>query len=303
MKTGRTWLLRLFLIAVLLTLSVAPVAAQDYRFQVTERLTHVYINDDGSIWIDYDITFTADPNSHTLDIIDIGLPNYDYSLAEASADVGGVKISDIRHSGWVQPGIEIHMGKFTIPAGGTGKLHVLVRVRNMVFQDTSDPEYASMEFAPHWYESANAHGSMHLEVVVHFPEGVTSDEARYHDTEFTDAAIVDNRVVYAWIFPDASPTRQYKVGVSFPKKYLKSGLELKVTPEPLPTSSAGGTTNFTDILCSGPFCFVLGLRHQRSERQRPEVEVSPADGGRGGRGRQARLDRRRSGSPPGSAAE
>ncbi len=257
MRTGPKWFLRAALVLLAIVLVAMPVAAQDYRFQVNERLVHVYINNDGSIWIDYNITFTADPGSHPIDIVDIGLPNYDYSLAEVKADVGGVAISDIRHSEYVKPGIEVHMGKFTIPPGGTGTLHVLARVRNMVFQDTSDPDYASMEFIPHWYDSANAHGTMHLEIVVHFPEGVTSEESRYHDTKFTDAAIVDNRVTYAWIFPDASPSRPYKVGVSFPKKYLKSGIELKVTPEPLPPAAGG--TSITDILCSGPFCVILGI--------------------------------------------
>lgn len=259
MKTARRWSLRLLLLIVLLTLLVAPVAAQDYRFQVNERLVHVYINDDGSIWIDYNITFTAASGSHVLDIIDVGLPNYDYNLSEVSADVGGVKIGDIRHSEFVKPGVEIHMGKFTIPAGGTGSLHVLARVRNMVFQDTSDPDYASLRFIPHWYDSSDTYGTMHLEIVVHFPEGVTADESRYHETPFTDADIIDGRVAYAWIYADASPSRRYEVGVSFPKKYLKSGLPLKVTPEPLPTTPIGGSAGITDWLCSGPFCFVLGL--------------------------------------------
>ncbi|GAB4506403.1 MAG: hypothetical protein Kow00123_05410 [Anaerolineales bacterium] len=257
MRTGPKWILRAALVILAVVLIAAPAAAQDYRFQVNERLVHVYINDDGSIWIDYTITFTADPGSHPIDIVDIGLPNYDYNLAEIKADVGGVEIKDIRHSEYVKPGVEIHMGKFTIPPGGTGTLHVLARVRNMVFQDTSDPDYASMEFIPHWYDSANAHGTMHLEIVVHFPEGVTSEESRYHDTKFTDAAIVDNRVTYAWIYPDASPSQPYKVGVSFPKKYLKSGVELKVTPEPLPPAAGG--TSITDILCSGPMCVILGV--------------------------------------------
>lgn len=259
MRTGLKWLARFALVALAAVLVAVPAAAQDYRFQVSERLAHVYINDDGSVWIDYTITFIADPGSHPIDIVDVGLPNYDYNLAEVKADVGGTPITDIRHSEWVKPGVEIHMGKFTIPPGGTGTLHVLARVRNMVFQDTSDPEYASLEFIPHWYDSANAHGTMHLEIVIHFPEGVTSEESRYHDTRFTDAAIVDNRVAYAWIYPDASPSRRYKVGVSFPKKYLKSGLELKVTPEPLPGPPTAGGTDITDILCSGPFCVVLGV--------------------------------------------
>ena len=257
MNSARKWLLRLVLLALVSVLVVSPVAAQEWRFQVNERSVHVYVNDDGSIWIDYTITFTPDPGSHELDIIDIGLPNYDYSLGDASADVGGDSIGDIRHSEWVKPGIEVHMGRHTIEPGNTGTLHVLARARNMVSQDTSDPDYASMEFIPHWYDSANAHGSMHLEIIVHFPEGVTNEESRYHDTEFTDAAIVDGRVVYAWIYENASPSRQYKVGISFPKKYLKSDVDLVVTPAPV--SPTGGGIDILGTLCSGPFCFLGAL--------------------------------------------
>jgi len=258
MTTGRKWLLRSFLLVLALLLVVSPVAAQDWRFQVNERLVHVYVNDDGSVWIDYNITFTPDVGAHVLDIVDVGLPNSDYNLAEVKADVGGVEIRDIRHSEQVSSGVEIHMGKFAIQPGSTGKIHVLARVRNMVFQDT-DPEYASLRFIPHWYDSANAHGTMHLEIIIHFPEGVTGEESRYL-AQFSDAAIVDNRVTYAWIYNEASPSQQYEVGIAFPKKYLKSGLPLKVTPEPTTPPSAVGGRALTDILCSGPVCILpLGL--------------------------------------------
>ena len=95
MKPARKWLLRMLLLTLACVLMVAPVAAQEWRFQVNERIVHVYVNDDGSIWIDYDITFTPDPGAHPLDIIDIGLPNYDYSLGDVSADVDGDSIGGV----------------------------------------------------------------------------------------------------------------------------------------------------------------------------------------------------------------
>ncbi len=82
----------LFLIFVLLAGSTTPVSAQDYRFQVPEQAVVVTINTDGSISIDYTMKFLNDSGAHAIDIVDIGLPNYDYDLKTITADINGIPI-------------------------------------------------------------------------------------------------------------------------------------------------------------------------------------------------------------------
>ena len=97
----------------------------------------------------------------------------------------------------------------------------------MLYQDSEDDEYASIEFSPTWFDSEFVHGTTRLEVNFHFPPGVTSEEPRYHDQEFTDAYFEDDRVVYTWVNESASGSKQYTFGASFPKKYLAEGVVQK----------------------------------------------------------------------------
>lgn len=256
MRTRWTTILSvLMLLGLAWTLMAIPVAAQDLRFRLDQEICRVYINDDGSIWIDYQFTFTADRGSHAIDIVDVGMPNNSYKLSEVQADVDGVQISDIRYSTLVKPGVEIHMGKFTIQPGQTGSLHVLARAQQMVFQDTSDPEYAGMEFSPNYYSAPSAHGTTRLEVIIVFPKGVTSEETRYHAIKPSDMGEVDGNKAYVWKNDQAQPGPLPLYGVSFPKTYLKSGLELKVTPVPAGGTTSGGASPFSGI-CSGPVCII-----------------------------------------------
>ncbi|MDH4136400.1 MAG: hypothetical protein OEW09_06750, partial [Anaerolineae bacterium] len=62
----------LALIALSVGLWVAPAGAQQYAFSVDKNISHVYINKDGSVDVEYWITFTCQPGYHPIDIVDIG---------------------------------------------------------------------------------------------------------------------------------------------------------------------------------------------------------------------------------------
>ena len=112
--------LSLFLVIIMLAGSATPVFAQDYIFQVPEMAVVVSVNEDGSINIDYTMTFLNDGNAHEIDIVDIGLPNYNYNLKSISAEVNGNPIKKITASDIVSPGISVYLQDYTIPPGGTG---------------------------------------------------------------------------------------------------------------------------------------------------------------------------------------
>jgi len=109
-------------ILLLSLLSVPLVLAQSYRFSLDENISHVYINQDGSVDVEYWLTFTCQPGAHAIDIVDIGMPNGHYVLDSAVADIGGVQLTDIRPSEYVKPGVEVHLGGRSIKPGGQGTL-------------------------------------------------------------------------------------------------------------------------------------------------------------------------------------
>jgi len=219
----------ILILAVLITaLSPGVATAQEYSFSVPKNYSNVYINHDGSISIAYSLTFSCDPGAHPIDIVDIGLPNSNYNLSSAKASINNVALTDIRKSTYVT-GVEVHLGAQTIQPGQTGTLNFSIIHPKMLFTDEDKEDYASMVFSPTWYGSAYAHGTTDLKLNVHFPKGVTSDETVYHDKKDGkrkfDSTSFDGegRIVFTWINASASPSTQYKFGVSFPRKYVAEG--------------------------------------------------------------------------------
>jgi hypothetical protein len=264
--------------AILIAVLAPPALAQDYRFNLRQNIVHLFINPDGRVHIVYDLTIAADAGSDPLDVFDIGLPNDSYDLSEVRASIDGVPLDRISDSPYVSPGIAVELGSQAIRPGQTGTLHVEATVRNMIYQDTDDPEYASIEFAPTWFDSQFVHGTTYLEVNFHFPPGVTSEEPRYHSQPFTDARVEDNRVIYTWADQDASGSRQYVFGASFPKVYLEEGV----------VQTAPALSLNLDAICSSPviwfiviglgwvFFSVIGSRAQKRRKMRylpPELAV------------------------------
>jgi len=219
---GKTKTLAGFWAAVLLLLGLAIPGWADYSFRVDENASAVRINKDGSADLAYHLVFFCNEDGQAIDIVDIGMPNNSYGLSSATASVNGLPLSDIRVSEYVKPyGVEVHLGENEIQPGKKGTLDFKIRVETMVYPDTKDTAYASVEFSPTWYGSKYTSGMTDLAVYFVFPEGVTRDEARYHQTPFTQAWVdSSDRVVYLFRNSEASPSTRYTFGASFPRRYV-----------------------------------------------------------------------------------
>jgi hypothetical protein len=242
----------LALIVLLVGLWVAPVGAQQYAFSVDKNISHVYINKDGSVDVEYWLTFTCQLGAHAIDIVDIGMPNEDYSLSSVKADIGGVQLTDIRPSEYVKPGVEIHLGSKAIQGGQTDTLHVRFNAPRMVYYDDEDKSYASVEFVPTWFGGGFVRGTTYLEVNFHFPAGVTGDQTKWHYQEFTSTSMVNDRLVFTWVNETASGAKPYQFGVSFPNQYVDV-----VYKAPL-IDFAALSKKLSSAL-EGPICWVVGF--------------------------------------------
>jgi len=274
-RSSAMW--RLLCLVAFVLIAVSPVVmAQDWSFTVPQNTVNVYINGDGTARIVYDIVFVNDPGAPAMDGIDVGMPNSSYDLSATSASLNGVPITNIDHSPYVTPGIGVELGSHAIGSGQTGQFHFETTVQNLVYKDSKDEEYASVEFSPTWFDGSMAHGTTRLEVNLHLPVGVTSEEPRYHDEPFTEAYFEDDRVVYSWIKEDAQPDRKYVFGVSFPRRVVDEGV-IQTTP----------AFTFPDLssCCSSPvFWFggmaigwaVLSFLGKRTQKQRRMKYMPPA---------------------------
>jgi hypothetical protein len=257
------------LLIILGLMSLAPVAqAQNYSFNLQQNRSSLYINEDGTVQIVYDLTFANDPGAPPIDVVDVGMPNNTYSLSQITASIGGASLSDISNSPYVKPGVAVGFGSRTIQPGQTGTLHIEATVSKMLYQDTSDATYASIEFSPTWFNSQFVHGTTQLEVNFIFPPGVTSEEPRYHGTAFTSASIQNGRVVYTWVNDGANGSTKYVFGASFPQKYLAAGVVQKAPAFNLNLAAICSSPVWWIVLFGAGWAFLafLGSRTQRRRK-------------------------------------
>jgi len=250
-----------FVFLILIALLVIPTSAlaQSYYFGVEKETVHVYWEDDGTLDLIYEFVFVNQPGAHVIDFVDVGLPNYNYSDYNISADIDGQGLSFISSSEYAGSGsgVAIGLGSLAIPPGGRGTVRVFINeIEDVLFPDTEGDDYASAVFVPTYFGSEYVAGSTDMTVVFHLPPGVQPDEPRWHQAPsgFSSSPItgMDNldQITYTWRNPDADISRQYKFGASFPLNYVPASAvskptlwqQLGIAPEVV-----------TGILCVGGF--------------------------------------------------
>ncbi|MDQ2692358.1 MAG: hypothetical protein M3Y68_10030, partial [Chloroflexota bacterium] len=124
-------------------------------------------------------------------------------------------------------------------------------------------DYASAVFSPTWFGSQFVVGDTDLTVTFHLPPGVEPDEPRWHNSpagfpsEPQTGIDSEGRVTYTWANPNASGSRQYMFGASFPKTYIPANAI--VTPPAFNFGEWLGSviSNLVPLLFCGFFIFMF----------------------------------------------
>ncbi|MCJ7551867.1 MAG: hypothetical protein MUQ30_19530, partial [Anaerolineae bacterium] len=214
-------------VCLIITGSAAgPAYTQSYWFAVPELKMEVTVLPDASARIVYDITF--ENYGTDIDIVDIGLPHKDYDISTMAASINGVSLSDIRTSEYIDIGVEIHLRDQAIPSGETGTLHFEATMPDMVYQDTTDKELASMRITPTWFDTDVVKGQSNVKVAIHLPEGIEPDEVLYQQEPFTTKALYQGHAVAVWEWNEVPATQAHMVGVSFPSRVMTRVVKMTV---------------------------------------------------------------------------
>lgn len=250
-------LFSILLILLMLVGNSGVVHAQNYYFAVEKQTMDVFVNEDGSLSIEYYFDLVNQPGAHPIDIIDIGLPNNNYVLSSITADINGLPVDSIEKSDYIDIGIMVGLGDQTIQPGQRGTLHVFVGTINKSLYPSeveADEDYASFEISPTWFGPEFIAGSTDMTVTLYLPVGLTENEPRYHIPEgwpgdSTPVSGFDNvgGIYYQWSSPIANSYTQYKFGASFPARLVP---ETQIVKGP-------SITFDSDALCSGLIC--LGI--------------------------------------------
>lgn len=222
--------LRLLSIAALLLLLLVPLSvayAQTYLFSMPVERVDLYWETNGTLTIEYEIVFQnhGDP----LDVVDLGLPNENYSLSNITATINGQPIDYMDYdSPYIDIGPAIYFPSNAIRAGETGTFRARITgITEVLYTDNEDESYASALFIPNYFGSDFVTGSSDITVVYHLPPGVQPSEPKWHTAghsgfpETPQTGFDSNgRITYTWRNASASPSSEYLFGASFPKQYV-----------------------------------------------------------------------------------
>jgi len=250
-------LFSLLLVLLLLAGNTNIVQAQDYFFAVEKQDMEVFVNEDGSLTIDYTFVFANQPGAHPIDIVDVGLPNNNYVLNSITAEIDGSPVASIEKSDYIDIGIMVDLGNQAIPPGQRGTLHVNIGTINKSLYPSeieADEDYASFEISPTWFGPQYVTGNTDLTVTLYLPVGLTSEEPRYHtpqswpgDSQPVSGFDNVGGIYYQWNSPNANAYTQYKFGASFPARFVP---ESQIVKPPAISIDP-------EAICSGLIC--LGM--------------------------------------------
>jgi hypothetical protein len=221
-------MLSALILLTLIALTAGPVLAQSLDFSVPEMRLRVYVQPDGSARMVYDITFANSTFGDPIDIVDIGMPHAGYDIGNMSARVGDAVLTDIRPSEFVDPGVEIHLREHAIQPGETATLHFEFTMPDMVYQDVTRQDYASLQIATTWFDPQFVSGATDLGIAVYMLPGIQPEEMLYQLEPFTATAVDQGRAVAGWLWEQARASEPYKVGVSFPKRGMARVVEQSI---------------------------------------------------------------------------
>ena len=219
------------LILVLIVLIFLPgtAFAQDYYFSVDRETVHVYWESDGTMDLIYEISFINQPAAHSIDYVDVGMPNYNYSDNNISADIDGIPITYISSSEYAGSGsgVALGLGSNAIPPGGSGVVTVFINgINDVLFPDTEGDNYASAKFMPSTFGSQYVAGTTDITIVFHLPPGVEPDQPRWHSSPggFSSSPITghdsEGRITYTWRNTEGDISSRYIFGASFPSSFV-----------------------------------------------------------------------------------
>ncbi len=221
---GRNLLIFLLLLGILIIPATATMA-QSFDFSVPELRMEVFVLPDGSAHIIYNIAFANNPFGDPITIIDIATPNENYDLSNMTASIDGAELSDIRVSEFIDTGVEIHLHDRPVAPGETSTLRFAFTMPDMVYQDTTDSEYASFRIRPTEFDPSMVSGVSDIWIAIHTLPGIDESELLYQNVPFTDKINYEDHSVASWRWENGSVLDENLVAVSFPKRGMTNVIE------------------------------------------------------------------------------
>lgn len=219
--------------------------AQSIVYSVNHQWCQIFINQDGTIDLTYNLTLTV--NSGVVRGFYVGQPTGDFTVGQAF-DQYGNRLQAVPASSGSNYRADVTLNQ-PLTGGNTIWFTLTTNVARMIYNDTTNPGNFGMEFAPQWTEDVPI-SDVRVQIVL--PPGATVNEVKTMPGKFWNStSTVEGNLAVFWEIPVIQPNQQYLIGVSFPAQYL---------PNYNPSSGAG-LGSYIPLLVILPIIaiFVIGL--------------------------------------------
>jgi hypothetical protein len=193
---------------------VGIAAAWEGTYHLEHEWAKIWINQDGTIDLLYDISMTLD-SGDDINFVYIGQPQRDFTIGTAKDQYGHtLTVTDASSGSDYKVRVYLHE---PLRAGQTVRFNLTTNVADMIYLDTQTN--VGMKFKPTWWQEASV---LDLQVQVVLPPGVTIDNVTTTEELWSGTFLEDDRLSIFWQRGNLSPNQEYTFGVSFPKEYVQS---------------------------------------------------------------------------------
>lgn len=203
--------------AIVISLSsISATTAQERSYHIEHEWIKIWINQDGTIDLFYDMSLTLDSRPN-INYVLIGQPQGDFEIGEAFDQYGHqLTMSDASSGSDYKVRVNLYE---PLRAGQTVRFNLTTNVAHMIWEDTQNKGNVGMKFTPTWWEQASVYD---LRILVVLPTGVSSDMVKTTEVFWNNTSVEDGQLGVYWEKQNLSPNEQYPVGVSFPAEYVQN---------------------------------------------------------------------------------
>jgi hypothetical protein len=205
------------LLIVLLTFTLAVsaatcVRAQSIVYSVDHQWGQIFINQDGTIDLTYNITLTV--TSGVIHGFYVGQPKSDFTTGQAVDEHGNsLQVSDASSGGDYRVDVTLYQ---PLTAGNSVWFTVTTNVAGLISNDTQNPGNYGMQFIPQWADVSIS--DVRVQIVL--PPDVAVGDVKTTQTFYNGTSTVEGRLAVYWEKPVLQANEQFLVGVSFPANFL-----------------------------------------------------------------------------------
>lgn len=197
-------------ISIAVASAASIVQAQANLYRVDHQWAQIFINDDGTIDLTYNLTVTVIQGSLTA--FDLGQPNRDFTIGEAVDQYG----NQLRTYSYTPDVASVDFNR-PLVEGESIWYTITTNVAGMISNDTTNPGNYGMQFIPQWIEDVPINDAR---VQIVLPMGVQVGDVKTTETFYNGTSIVEGRLAVYWERPQIAAGERFMVGVSFPARYL-----------------------------------------------------------------------------------